>query len=262
MCLGAMGVSKEKRRSLFVAQLSGRRREATKTEDLPIEQALVLDGHKELRILQQLLFSARDKAQEKGSLPKGASMDVEQLWTVMNSDRDEVITYLELEEFLKGLRDFPLQLDEVAKALGIKQGNEGIKQTELRAKVLIDLPFDEEVGPTIATRLHDLREEAQTNLETNGGDVVQSLIGDKISEGAAAAAAAALAAAAQCGCDVVLVPFVAGGLYAGPWRGAPGLLASFVRHIDAMLLEGVMPDGTAMPPLGGCFRKVCVVVLA
>ena len=22
-----------------------------------------------------------------------------------------------------------------------------------------------------------------------------------------------------------------------------------------------MPDGTAVPPLGGCFRKVCVVVL-
>lgn len=205
MCLGAMGVSKEKRRSLFVAQLSGRRREATKTEDLPIEQALVLDGHKELRILQQLLFSARDKAQEKGSLPKGASMDVEQLWTVMNSDRDEVITYLELEEFLKGLRDFPLQLDEVAKALGIKQGNEGIKQKELRAKVLIDLPFDEEVGPTIATRLHDLREEAQTNLETNGGDVVQSLIGDKISKGAAAAAAAALAAASEHGAAAAAV---------------------------------------------------------
>ena len=79
--------------------------------------------------------------------------------------------------------------------------------------------------------------------------------------GTAWAIYAALAAAAQCGCDVVLVPFVSGGLYAGPWRGAPGLLASFVRNIDAMLLEGVMPDGTAVPPLGGCFRKVCVVVL-
>ena len=79
--------------------------------------------------------------------------------------------------------------------------------------------------------------------------------------GTAWAIYAALAAAAQSGCDVVLLPFVAGGLYAGPWRGAPGLLASFVRHIDAMLLEGLMPDGTAVPPLGGCFRKVCVVVL-
>ena len=69
------------------------------------------------------------------------------------------------------------------------------------------------------------------------------------------------AAAAQGACDVVLVPFVGGGLYAGPWRGAPGLLESFVRHIDAMLLEGVMPDGTGVPPLGGCFRKVCVVAL-
>ena len=197
MCLGAMHVSKEQRRSLFVAQLSGRRREATKTEDLPIEQALVLDDHKELLLLQQLLSSARDKAQSKGSLPKGASMDVEQLWTVMNPDRDGVITYLELEEFLKDLPDSPLKLDEVAKALGIKQDNVGIKQVQLRAKVLIDLPFDEEVGPPIATRLHDLREEAQTHLETNGGDVVQSLIGDKISKGAAAAAAAALAAASE-----------------------------------------------------------------
>lgn len=79
--------------------------------------------------------------------------------------------------------------------------------------------------------------------------------------GTAWAIYAALAAAAQSGCDVVLLPFVAGGLYAGPWRGAPGLLASFVRHIDAMLLEGLMPDGTAVSPLGGCFRKVCVVVL-
>ena len=79
--------------------------------------------------------------------------------------------------------------------------------------------------------------------------------------GTAWAIYAALAAAAQGGCDVVLVPFVGGGLYAGPWRGAPGLLDAFVRHIDAMLLEGVMPDGTRVPPLGGCFRKVCVVVL-
>ena len=202
MCLGAMGVRKEERRSLFVAQLSGRRREATKTEDLPIEQALVLDDHTELRILQQLLSSARDKAQNKSSLPKGASMDVEQLWTMMNPNRDGVITYLELKEFLK---DVPLQLDEVANALGIEQGNEGIEQAQLRAKVLIDLPSDEAVRPPITTRLHDLREEAQTNLETNGGDVVQSLIGDKISKGAAAAAAAALAAASEHGATAAAV---------------------------------------------------------
>ena len=79
--------------------------------------------------------------------------------------------------------------------------------------------------------------------------------------GTAWAIYAALAAAAQDRCDVVLVPFVGGGLYAGPWRGAPGMLEAFVRHINAMLLEGEMPDGKSGPPLGGCFRKVCVVVL-
>lgn len=82
-----------------------------------------------------------------------------------------------------------------------------------------------------------------------------------LEEGSAWAIYAALAAAAQGGCDVVLVPFVGGGLYAGPWRGAPDLLESFVHHINAMLREGAMPDGTRVPPLGGCFRKVCVVVL-
>ena len=79
--------------------------------------------------------------------------------------------------------------------------------------------------------------------------------------GTAWAVYAALAAAAQCGCDVVLLPFVAGGLYAGPWRTAPGLLEAYVRNIDRMLVEGTMPDGTAVPPLGGVFRNVCVVVL-
>ena len=79
--------------------------------------------------------------------------------------------------------------------------------------------------------------------------------------GTAWAVYAALHAAAQSGCDVVLLPFVSGGLYAGPWRGAPDLRDSYVRNIDRMLNEGKMPDGSIVLPLCGVLRKVALVVL-
>ena len=79
--------------------------------------------------------------------------------------------------------------------------------------------------------------------------------------GAAWAVYAALQAAAQSGCDVVLLPFVSGGLYAGPWKGKPDLRASFVRNIDTMLRDGRMPDGKTVPPLGSKFRKIALVLL-
>ena len=79
--------------------------------------------------------------------------------------------------------------------------------------------------------------------------------------GAAWAVYAALQAAAQSGCDVVLLPFVSGGLYAGPWQGQPDLRASFVRNIDTMLRDGKMPDGKTVPPLGSKFRKIALVLL-
>ena len=73
--------------------------------------------------------------------------------------------------------------------------------------------------------------------------------------------APSLHAAAQSGCDVVLLPFVSGGLYAGPWQGQPDLRASFVRNIDTMLRDGTMPDGKTVPPLGSKFRKIALVLL-
>ena len=79
--------------------------------------------------------------------------------------------------------------------------------------------------------------------------------------GAAWAVYAALYASAEDGCDVVLIPFVSGGLYAGPWRWEPDLLETFTKNIRSMLMDGIMPDGTEVQPLGKCFKKVNIVVL-
>jgi hypothetical protein len=79
--------------------------------------------------------------------------------------------------------------------------------------------------------------------------------------GAAWAVYAALHASAACGCDAVLLPFVSGGLYAGPWRSEPDLRRRFAAHVERMLKNGELPDGTACAPLGNCFRKVVLVVL-
>ena len=79
--------------------------------------------------------------------------------------------------------------------------------------------------------------------------------------GAAWAVYAALYASAASGCDSVLIPFVSGGLYAGPWRSAPDLLHRFTTNIERMLADGCMPDGTRVQPLGRCFRHVLLVTL-
>jgi hypothetical protein len=79
--------------------------------------------------------------------------------------------------------------------------------------------------------------------------------------GAAWAVYAALHASAACGCDAVLIPFVSGGLYAGPWRSEPDLLRSFAANVERMLSDGRLPDGTQCAPLGKHFRKVMLVVL-
>jgi hypothetical protein len=60
----------------------------------------------------------------------------------------------------------------------------------------------------------------------------------------------------------VLIPFVSGGLYAGPWRSAPDLLHRFtMMNIEHMLADGCIPDGTRVQPLGRCFRHVLLVTL-
>ena len=79
--------------------------------------------------------------------------------------------------------------------------------------------------------------------------------------GAAWAVYTALHASAACGCDSVLIPFVSGGLYAGPWRSSPDLLHRFRTNLERMLADGRMPDGTRVQPLGRCFRHVLLVTL-
>jgi hypothetical protein len=74
--------------------------------------------------------------------------------------------------------------------------------------------------------------------------------------GAAWAVYAALHACAACGCDAVLIPFVSGGLYAGPHDRAT-LRCLFVENIRLMLDGGF----NHAPALGVHFRKVIVVFL-
>jgi hypothetical protein len=74
--------------------------------------------------------------------------------------------------------------------------------------------------------------------------------------GAAWAVYAALHASAACGCDAVLIPFVSGGLYAGP-HDRDVLRSLFVENIEAMLRGGYGHG----PPLGWYFREVHVVFL-
>lgn len=79
--------------------------------------------------------------------------------------------------------------------------------------------------------------------------------------GTAWAVYTALYASALAGCDAVLIPFVSGGLYAGPWRSARDLLPTYRANIERMLMDGLMPDGTVVLPLGRCFRNLYLVTL-
>lgn len=73
---------------------------------------------------------------------------------------------------------------------------------------------------------------------------------------------AALYASAENGCDVVLIPFVSGGLYAGSWRNKePNLFGMFQENVEKMLMKGIMPDGSKVQPLANCFKIVKIVVL-
>jgi hypothetical protein len=74
--------------------------------------------------------------------------------------------------------------------------------------------------------------------------------------GAAWAVYAALHASAACGCDAVLIPFVSGGLYAGP-HDRDTLRCLFVENIQLMLDGGF----NHAPALGVHFRQVIVVFL-
>jgi hypothetical protein len=84
--------------------------------------------------------------------------------------------------------------------------------------------------------------------------------GDKryFDAGVAWAVYTALYASALSGCDTVFLPFVGGGVYAGPH--APNI-EEFRKTVNKMLHEGLLPDRTKVPALGRCFRRVAIIVL-
>ena len=84
--------------------------------------------------------------------------------------------------------------------------------------------------------------------------------GDKtyFDAGVAWAVYTALYASALSGCDTVFLPFVGGGVYAGPH--APNI-DEFRETVNKMLHTGLLPDRTEVPALGRCFRRVAIVVL-
>jgi hypothetical protein len=84
--------------------------------------------------------------------------------------------------------------------------------------------------------------------------------GDKgyFDAGVAWAVYTALYASALSGCDTVFLPFVGGGVYAGPH--APNI-EEFRKTVDNMLHAGLLPDRTKVPALGRCFRRVAIVMI-
>jgi hypothetical protein len=84
--------------------------------------------------------------------------------------------------------------------------------------------------------------------------------GDKgyFDAGVAWAVYTALYASALRECDTVFLPFVGGGVYAGPH--APSI-DEFHETVNKMLHEGLLPDRTEVPALGRCFRRVAIIVL-
>lgn len=84
--------------------------------------------------------------------------------------------------------------------------------------------------------------------------------GDKsyFDAGSAWAVYTALYASAIGGCNTVFLPFVGGGVYAGPHKPD---INEFKRLVDVMLHGGLLPDDTSVPALGRCFRRVAIVVL-
>ncbi|NDC40151.1 MAG: hypothetical protein EBZ77_01175 [Chitinophagia bacterium] len=76
--------------------------------------------------------------------------------------------------------------------------------------------------------------------------------------GVAWAVYTALYASAHSGCNTVFLPFVGGGVYAGPHK--PDIY-EFRDTVNKMLNEGLLPDGTRVPALGRCFRRVAIVMI-
>ena len=78
--------------------------------------------------------------------------------------------------------------------------------------------------------------------------------------GCAWAVYTALYASAITGCNTVFLPFVGGGVYAGPHRTKTNI-ENFKITVDAMLHDGLLPDKTRVPALGTCFRRVAIGVI-
>lgn len=76
--------------------------------------------------------------------------------------------------------------------------------------------------------------------------------------GVAWAVYTALYASAQSGCDTVFLPFVGGGVYAGPHTPS---IEEFRETVDNMLHAGLLPDRTKVPALVRCFRRVAIVMI-
>ena len=85
--------------------------------------------------------------------------------------------------------------------------------------------------------------------------------------GRAWAVHAALCAARDAGAAIVVMPYVGGGLYAGPHNMEPDLKRRFVQSVNDMLrpvsgtCEGRMPCGTRVDALGCHFKAVHIVGL-
>ena len=82
---------------------------------------------------------------------------------------------------------------------------------------------------------------------------------DYFDTGVAWAVYTALYASALAGCDTVILPFVGGGVYAGPHKKRLDI-KEFQKTVDSML-KGRLPDGTRVPRLESCFRSVVIVVI-
>jgi len=88
---------------------------------------------------------------------------------------------------------------------------------------------------------------------------------DYFERGRAWAVHAALCAARDAGAAIVVMPYIGGGLYAGPHASAPDLERRFVRSVNEMLhpppgcSQGRMPCGTLVDPLGSNFQAVYIV---
>ena len=78
-------------------------------------------------------------------------------------------------------------------------------------------------------------------------------------EGRAWAVYAALIAARDAGSTVVVMPYIGGALYAGPFAREDDLQSTFRAGVNAVLEFGRLPGGAQLEPLGKHFRAVHIV---